>query len=203
MKKSLLVLTMAIAMILSGCKSNDFVDNPTCNDGEQYNEETQQCELIVPSCSEDEELNEESNTCEPITPEVPSEPIDVEQVLHDVVDEATLQGAEFFGMYDTISEERLVSYFGDADYPEMRNLHIFMPMMTPNVSYIIMFEVDEDKVEDVKDTLFENINEAQQVCVSFDKDEDMVIDSHNNLIVVIVNPAFKDIIADAFDTIVE
>lgn len=203
MKKSLLVVSMAFALVLSGCQTNDVVDTPSCNDGEQYNEETKQCELVVPTCGDDEELNEETNTCDPVTPVEPAEPIDVEQVLHDVVDEATSQGAEFFGMYDTLSDERLVSYFGDADYPEMRNLHIYMPMMSPNVSYIIMFEVDEDQVEDVKDTLYENINEAHQVCVSFDKDEDMIIDSHDNLIVVIVNPAFKDIISDAFDTIVE
>lgn len=202
MKKSFLVLTMAFVFMLSAC-SEKAVDTPECGAGEAYNEETKQCEIVVPTCGDDEVLNEETNTCDPVTPKEPAEPVDVEQVLHDVVDEATENGAEFFGMYDTVSDERLISYFGDAEYPEMRNVNIYMPMMSPNVSYIIMFEVDSDQVDSVKDTLYENINEAQQVCVSFDKDVDMVIDSHDNLIVVIVNPQFKDIIAEAFDTIVE
>lgn len=202
MKKSLLVLTMSAIFILSACgaKNTEVVQ---CEENEILNEETQECDLVVPTCEENEILNEETNTCDPATPDEPEVPVDVEQILHDVVEEASNNGAEFFGMYDTLVDDRLVSYFGNADYPEMKNLHIYMPMMSPNVSYIIMFEVDEDKVEEVKDTIYENINEAQQVCVSFDKDIDMVIDNHDNLIVVIVNPAFKDIIAEAFDTIVE
>lgn len=118
------------------------------------------------------------------------------EILRSLVNDS---GAEFGGsIEDVITADNQQWFLGAGEYPEFKDSAVYTPMMNVDVSLIVVLKVEMEEVETLKETIMESIDPARLVCVTFDLDEDVVVDSYGDTVVLIINKMYKQEIHDAF-----
>lgn len=126
----------------------------------------------------------------------PSFDITASAILQDVINGSEV---EFGGsMEDVITEDNMQWYLGSNDYPEFLDSAVYTPMMNVDVSLMVVLKVELDEVDALKASILENIDPNRLVCVTFDLETDVVIDSYGDTVILIINKAFTTELHDAF-----
>lgn len=136
---------------------------------------------------------------EMITKFVPKLDMTASEILNEVVNKSIEAGVEYGGsMEGVINDDNKQWYLGAGDFPEFLDTAVYAPMMNVDVSLIVVLKVEMDQVEDLEATLWESIDPARMVCVTFDLEEDVVIDSYGDTVILIINKQFEQEIHEQF-----
>ncbi len=125
----------------------------------------------------------------------PSFDLSASEIVQNLVNES---GVELRGMEDVITSDNQQWFLGAGDYPEFIDSAVFTPMMNVDVSLIVVMKVELEQVEDLKTTILDSIDPQRLICVSFDLETDVVIDSYGDTVVLIINKQFTEEIHNAF-----
>ncbi len=121
------------------------------------------------------------------------------EILNAVVNGAIENGVEYGGsMEGVIDENNQQWYLGAGDYPEFLDTAVYSPMMNVDVSLIVVLKVELDQVEDLKTTIMESIDPLRMICVTFDLEEDVIVDSYGDTVILVINKLYDEEIHDAF-----
>ncbi len=152
-----------------------------------------------PELMESDPMQSTMHSYEMVTKFVPKFDMTASEVLNAVLETAIANGVEYGGsMEGVIDENNQQWYLGSGDYPEFLDAAVYAPMMNVDVSLMVVLKVELDQVEDLKTTIMESIDPMRLVCVTFDLEEDVIVDSYGDTVILIINKQYVEEIHDAF-----
>ena len=100
----------------------------------------------------------------------------------------TASGVDPFGMQQNLAtDEDYEFYLGASDYPAFSEAAAVMPMINIDTRVLVILKAaDKGDVEEIKDSLRENIDPNRVVCVTFSL-EDVAIESRGEVILMTIN----------------
>jgi hypothetical protein len=107
----------------------------------------------------------------------------------EIVDKVfTASGVEPFGMQQNlVTEEEREFFLGSRDYPAFSEAVAVMPMINIDTRVLVVIKAaDKGDVEEIKNSLRENIDPNRVVCVTFTL-EDVAIESRGEVILMTIN----------------
>lgn len=127
-------------------------------------------------------------------------PLTIDMTASEIVQHLVHEsGAEFGGsMEDVITDDNRQWFLGAADYPEFLDSAVYAPMMNVDVSLIVVVQTSYEDAEGLSDLIMESIDPTRLVCVTFDLEEDVVVETYGDWTVLIINKMYKQEIHDAF-----
>ncbi len=126
----------------------------------------------------------------------PTIDLSASEIIQNMIAES---GAEFGGsMEDVITEDNQQWYLGALEYPEFLDTAVYTPMMNVDVSLIVVLKVNLEDVESLKETILASIDPNRLICVTFDLETDVVVDSFGDTVILVINKMYKDELHEAF-----
>lgn len=125
----------------------------------------------------------------------PNFDLSASEIVQHLVNES---GAELFGMEDVITADNQQWFLGAGDYPEFTDSAVFAPMMNVDVSLIVVVKTESLTGEELQALILDSIDPQRLVCVSFDLETDVIVDSYGDTTVLIINKQFTEEIHEAF-----